>query len=176
MKLFKELIVGTPINLFLCLLILLTFFLHGCSAIIQPADKQAQYMQQIIDWQKRIQEEGWNESLIRKIIKDCVWISKYVTEEGDHWQTPLEFINNDFQGDCEDFASFQWGTLKKLGCPYPVRMAGVATAWPTDHAVLRVQLPTGWKTFESVPVPGCELDGLFYRVFVEWDEASVYLK
>ncbi len=175
MTFFKGLLTGFPIGQLKRVMVLSLFILGGCSAFIQPAQKQKEYIHLIKDWQERIQKQGWSEVIIRQIIKDCVYLSKYVSEKGDHWQTPDEFILNGFRGDCEDFAAFEWGVIKRLGCPYPVRMAGVATAWPTDHAVLRVRLPAGWKTFESVPIPGHQLDGLFYRRFVEWDEKEVYV-
>jgi hypothetical protein len=40
--------------------------------------------------------------------------------------------------------------------------------------VLKVEMPDGqWKMYETVPVPLCEFDQLFYRPIVEFDEKSI---
>ncbi len=38
---------------------------------------------------------------------------KYIPEKGDHWKTPIEFLN-DGGGDCEDFARFAVDVLIRI--------------------------------------------------------------
>ena len=38
---------------------------------------------------------------------------KYIAEKGDHWKTPIEFLN-DGGGDCEDFAKFVIDVLVRI--------------------------------------------------------------
>ena len=38
---------------------------------------------------------------------------KYIPEKGDHWKTPIEFLN-DGGGDCDDFARFTVDVLVRI--------------------------------------------------------------
>ncbi len=106
-------------------------------------------------------------------MNQCLKFAKYRTEKEDHWDTPKEFIQRGFQGDCEDIAVFIMATLKQLKYPYNIRIMTVK-ALTGDHAVLKVQMPnTKWKIYETVPVPLCQIDRLFYRPIVEFDEKNI---
>ena len=147
----------------------------GCMAFYQPAPDNIDgyYYEQIKDWQKRIEKEGWAENLVDDVINKCVKFSKYQTEKKDHWDTPREFMQRGFKGDCEDFAIFMMATLKRLKYPYNVRVRAVKTLIG-DHVVLRVEMPDEkWKSYETVPVPLDEIDRLFYRPIVEFDEKNI---
>jgi predicted transglutaminase-like cysteine proteinase len=147
----------------------------ACTAFYQPAPGRINdlYYEQIMDWQKRIKEEGWAENHVDEVVNQCIKFSKYRTEKQDHWDTPKEFIQRGFQGDCEDIAIFIMATLKQLNYPYNVRIM-VVRALTVDHAVLKVQMPnTKWKIYETVPVPFGEIDRLFYRPIVEFDEKNI---
>ena len=103
------------------------------------------------------------------VISESLRIVKYrPDEEGeDHWDTPKEFIERGFQGDCEDIAVFMMATLKRLEYDGSVKILGVRTLMG-DHTMLRVQMPDGqWKNYETIPVPLIEFDQLFYRPIVD---------
>lgn len=148
----------------------------GCSSVyFQPKNPGKDYRWHIEQWQQRTQKEGWNESLVNDIVNSCLQISKYEPEPAnqDHWKTYGEFQNN-FRGDCEDIAAFMYGTLKRVGCPYPLKLRIIRMP-AGDHAVLMVQLPTEeWKMYNSIPMPGDFIDIALARTVVEWDHHSIY--
>ncbi|MEE9544688.1 MAG: hypothetical protein V3V55_03705, partial [Rhodospirillales bacterium] len=132
------------------------------------------YYEQIRDWQKRIKEEGWADNLVDDVVNQIVKISKYRKEKEDHWDTPNEFIRRGFQGDCEDIAIFMMGTLKQLKYPYHIRILAVETLTGDHHAILKVEMPDRkWKIYEAVPIPLSEIDQLFYKPLVEFDEENI---
>jgi hypothetical protein len=160
------------------LILILAFLMvaAGCAAFYQPAPERINglYHEQIRDWQKRVQEEGWSRQRVDEVVKGCLRLVLYEPEENDHWDTPQEFIDKGFRGDCEDIAVFIMATLRRLNYPNGVRILGVRTLLG-DHAVLKVEMPGGkWKMYETVPVPLCEFDRLFYRPIVEFDEENVF--
>ena len=147
----------------------------GCTAFYQPAPStlDGAYYEQIRDWQDRVRQEGWTRNLLDDVVKGCLRLAKYRLEKDDHWDTPREFMEKGFQGDCEDIAVFILATLKRLGYEKPVRVMAVKTLMG-DHALVKVALPRGdWKTYETVPVPLGEVDRLFYRPIVEFDEERI---
>jgi len=150
----------------------------GCMAMYQPDPSviNDQYYEQIREWQNRIRQEGWSENLVGDVIHKCVLLSKYEYDRGDHWATPGEFMQRGFRGDCEDIAVFGMGTLKRLEYPHDVRILAVKTL-TGDHAVLKVQVPgkngIAWKIYETVPMPLIEVDQLFYRPIVEFDDKVI---
>lgn len=159
----------------LILIVILLVGASGCAVFYQPAPERIHgvYHDQIKDWQKRVQEQGWSRTRVDDVVKGSLNLVLYEPEETDHWDTPQEFISKGFKGDCEDIAVFIMATLKRLDYPHGVRILGVKTLMG-DHAVLKVELPDGqWKMYETVPVPLIEVDQLFYRPIVEFDEKSI---
>ncbi len=151
------------------------FLLGGCMSFYKPSQSRINglYHEKIKEWQLRIKEEGWSEGLVDDIVKGTVRLTEYRHEECDRWDTPKEFIRRGFQGDCEDIAIFLMATLKRLEYPYGVRVLAVS-AYQQDHALLRVKLPDAdWKTYETVHLPLGEIDRLFYRPIVEFDEKDI---
>ena len=157
------------------ILILTLLVASSCASLYRPAPEQVNgvYHDQIKDWQKRIQEQGWTRIHVDEVVDGCLKLVKYEPEDTDHWDTPQEFIQKGFRGDCEDIAVFIMATLKRLDYPHGVRILGVKTL-TGDHAVLKVEMPDGkWKMFETVPIPLVEFDQLFYRPMVEFDEKTI---
>jgi len=151
------------------------FLLGGCAAFYQPEPEKihGMYYEQIREWQKRVQEQGWTQQSVDDVVKGCLKLVKYEVEDNDRWDTPQEFIRKGFRGDCEDIAVFMMATLKRLNYAHGVRILGVKTLMG-DHAVLKVEMPDGiWKMYETVPVPLCEFDQLFYRPIVEFDDKTI---
>jgi len=158
------------------ILILILIFTNGCAAFHQPVAPNkinGEYYNQIKEWQGRIKQEGWSKNTVDKIMDQCIVLVKYKTEKTDYWDTPKEFMQNGFQGDCEDIAIFMMATLKKLDYPHKVRVVAVST-WLRDHAILKVQMPKGnWKNYETIPMPFQGIDRLFYKPIVEFDENEI---
>jgi hypothetical protein len=157
-------------------LVLLIGVAQGCSpAYFQPRQPGNDYRLEIEDWQERIRQEGWHEALVNDIMAKCIRLSKYETDPDatDYWMTYREFIQS-FRGDCEDIATFMYGTLKRLNYPEAVRLRALRMPLG-DHVVVMVKLPGGrWKMFNSVPMPGDVIDIAFSRTLVEWDEENIY--
>ncbi|MFC1868260.1 hypothetical protein ACFL0H_09025 [Thermodesulfobacteriota bacterium] len=113
------------------LLLLVVFLAPGCAAFHQPAaaprQLNNQYYEQIRDWQNRVKKEGWGKTLVDDVIDQCIILAKYRMEKEDHWDTPKEFMEKGFQGDCEDIAVFMMATLKRVNYPYRVRVVAVKT-------------------------------------------------
>ena len=159
----------------LILILALLTVSSGCASFYRPAPERIDgvYREQIEEWQKRVQERGWTQNHVDDVIKGCLRLAQYEPEETDHWDTPQEFMHKGFKGDCEDIAVFIMATLKRLEYPRGVRILAVKTLLG-DHAVLKVEMPDGeWKMFETVPIPLCEFDQLFYRPIVEFDEKTI---
>ncbi|MEW6668902.1 MAG: hypothetical protein AB1512_27145 [Thermodesulfobacteriota bacterium] len=155
---------------FLCILVV-----AGCAGTYQAAPERIHgiYFDQIKEWQKRIQENGWSRQDLDDVVQGCLKYVKYEAETDDHWDTPQEFMNKGFRGDCEDIAVFMMATLRRLQYPRSVRILAVKTLMG-DHAVLKVEMPDGSsKMYETVPVPLIEIDQLFYRPIVEFDENTI---
>ncbi len=164
-------------NFLLKLITVLTLICFaGCSPVyFQSKDPGTEYRESIEQWQQKVRKEGWSEDLVNGIIDSCLKIAKYEPEKMslDHWKTYGEF-QNDFRGDCEDIATFFYGTLKRLGCPYATKLRIIRMP-AGDHAVLMVKLPnSNWKMYNSIPVPGDFLDIALSRTVVEWDDRHIY--
>ena len=147
----------------------------GCLSFYQPdpAGVNVIYDFQIKEWQERVIKEGWSENIVEDVVNQCIKLSKYKTEDFDHWDTPKEFREKGFQGDCEDIAVFAMSTLKRLEYPYGVRILAVKALFGY-HAILKVEMPArDWKIYETVPLPLNEIDRLFYRPIVEFDEKTI---
>jgi len=147
----------------------------GCSPVyFQPENPGVDYRWSIERWQKRIQNESWNETMIDDIMSSCLRLAKYEQEYGDdYWKTYQEFIK-DFKGDCEDITVFMYGTLKRLGYPKDIRLRIIRMPLG-DHSVLMVELPKGeWKMYNSTPMPGDFSDIALSRTLVEWDDRNIY--
>ena len=121
----------------------LILVMQGC-AYVQPIDPADSYQEQFKEWQERQMREGWTAGLVSDVIGGCVDVGAYawVYGGGDHWQTYAEFIRSGYKGDCEDFAFFAAGTLRRLG--YPHRIWLTIYLMPMGgHACLDVELPDG---------------------------------
>ena len=105
---------------------------------------------QIASMQRKIEDNGWNNATVDQIIEDARMLTYLIMETGDHWDTPKEFVEKNFQGDCEDIAIFLFAMLKKLNYPHEVRIFAIKSDF-VEHAVLKVQMPDeSWKMFETV--------------------------
>lgn len=158
------------------LLTLLSICFIGCSSIYtQPTNPGADYRWYIERWQQQIKSEGWTESLVTDVTKTCLMISKYKPDDKqiDHWMSYQEFQKAGFVGDCEDISTFMYGTLKRIGYPYGLKMRIIRMP-SGDHAVLMAELPGGkWKMYNSLPIPGDFVDLALARTVVEWDEDHI---
>ena len=148
----------------------------GCSSTyLRPNSPGDDYRWSIEIWQQKIQQEGWNEAMVDQVVTECLALTSYEAEppKKDHWKTYREFLL-DFQGDCEDIATFVYGTLKRLDYPESIRMR--ILRMPTgDHVVVMVKLPRGrWKMYNSVPQFGDFIDLALARTVVEWDEHQIF--
>ena len=150
------------------LFVLIAFICIGCSpAYFQPRQPGNDYRIQIENWQNRIRQEGWHDALVDEIMSTCIRLSKYESdpENLDHWMTYQEFVKT-FRGDCEDIATFMYGTLKRLQYPKSIRIR-VLRMPMGDHAVVMVKLSNDrWKMFNSVPIPGDVFDLALSRTIV----------
>lgn len=156
-------------------LLLLLLVPVSCTNLYRPDPgfQGSRYREQIIEWQQRIDEQGWSHEIVDDIVDRSIEFSKFEAEPRDHWATPGEFIGNGFVGDCEDIAVFAMGTLKQLDYPRKVRILLVHTLMG-DHALLKVETAADqWKTYETVPMPFVQIDQLFYRPILEFDEKSI---
>ena len=165
---------GRLLSPYLAVLILISSL--GCSPVyFQPANPGSEYRESIQQWQQRARQEGWSEALVNSIMDSCLRLSHYEPEPNnqDHWKSFGEFQQN-FRGDCEDIATFMYGTLKRVGCPYPIKLRIIRMP-AGDHAVLMVQLPPErWKLYNTIPLPGDFFDIAMARTVVEWDEQEIY--
>ena len=119
--------------------LLLFLFAWSC-ATAGTADQERiypVYRDKIKEWQMRIQREGWSEAHLDSILFQFRRLATYRMEIHDHWDTPKEFIQKGFSGDCEDIAVFMMGTLKRLGYPNRIRIL-IVQAPVEDQARLRV--------------------------------------
>jgi len=157
-----------------------TFFLFiftwGCT-ITATADRERIYpiyRDKIKEWQMRIQREGWTEAHLDSILFQFRRLATYQMEIQDHWDTPREFIQKGFSGDCEDIAVFMMGTLKRIGYPYRMRILIVQEIFE-DHALLKVERPEGeWKVYDVVPQRVLSLEMTQLKPLVEFDERTMF--
>ena len=165
----------------------------GC-AFTQPSSFknvggiQEIYNQQIKDWQRRVKDEGWTDSIIKDISKTIINYSLYTSDRDaagnltDHWNTPQEMIDAGFKGDCEDIAITIWGTFKRLKYPYDVRITVVYVPqafFVSDpyHAVVHVEYPDGrWRMVETVSILGPLhlLDEALYIPVMQFDDKRIW--
>ena len=169
--------------------------LHPSFYTWKEGDPKPAYHDLIRDWQERIQREGWSERLVGEVCYTVRWLIDYKLDMNDDiWSMPDEALRSG-TGDCEDIATLQYWTLKRvLGYSHQVRLAvydcqhmqiwlhlttfpfpippSVIRSTDWDHAVLHVEMPDGiWKLYDStgalgmVPAP---------RLMVEWDENNIY--
>ena len=155
----------------------LSLFLFACGCATDGTTDRERinpvYREKIEEWQMRIRREGWSESQVHSILTQFRTLATYRMEIQDHWDTPKEFIQKGFSGDCEDIVVFMMGTLKGLDYPYPIHIL-IARALFEDHALLRMQMPEGgWKVYDVVSrnVPSREMSLL--KPIVEFDEKNV---
>jgi hypothetical protein len=131
------------------------------------------YQEKIREWQTRIQREGWTEGQVHSLLLQFRQLATYRMEIDDHWDTPRDFMERGFSGDCKNIAVYEMGVLKQLGYPYGIRIL-IVHAMFEDHALLKVEMPGGgWKAYdvvpESVPVPKPAL----LKPVAEFDEKMV---
>lgn len=125
-------------------------------------------------WRQRVGESGWSAELVRDIMTGSRELTRYEMEIEDHWDTPGEFVERNFQGDCEDIAIFMLATLKSLGYPHDVKVLAVQTPFE-DHALLKVEMPDErFEVFETVRSGRGNVIKLVYTTIVEFDEKSIF--
>lgn len=147
---------------------------------------KTKFYEQIKEWEQLVQEKGWTRGIVDKIIRTVKWrYSDYTLEKPedtpkgyrwakDYWKTPLDMINDDFKGDCEDIAGLFFGVLKRLKYPHEVRMSGMRYVLG-DHALIRVEMPDGkWKLYEILKNPLAPLDRIYS--IEEWDENDIWVR
>jgi len=154
------------------LALILILLLTGCSLVRNPVDVKAQYLEQIKEWQQRQQKEGWTIDLVDNILEGTKWLTSYVFDEGDHWDTYKEISNKGLMGDCEDKAVAMIGSLKYLGYPHRAMVRIVTTMQPADHAIVVVEMPDG-NIREYDSITSSFLDRMFYRKVVDFDEKEI---
>lgn len=155
--------------------LLLFIVTSGCAATgtggrdwVQPV-----YREKIREWQMRIRREGWSESRVHAVLSQFRTLAAYRMEIVDHWDTPREFAEKGFSGDCEDIAVFMMGTLKRLGYPHRVHILIVQGLFE-DHALLRVETATGvWRVYDVVPGSVPTPEASLLKPVVEFDEKGV---
>lgn len=166
----------------------LLFIFCSCAALYQPprlhegGGIKVKYEDQIKDWQQRVQQEKWSENLVDEIVRTSQVFAKYTNDKNpdyrwknDYWFTPREMIEADFKGDCEDIGSLIFGTFKKLNYPHEVRLLIVETIQFSDHLLVKIKLPDGrWKKYDTVKLFLSEIDALFYRPKIEFDENQIW--
>jgi hypothetical protein len=155
--------------------LLLFILTSGCAAAGTGSREWVRpvYREKIREWQMRIQREGWSESQVHAVLSQFRTLAAYRMEIIDHWDTPKEFAEKGYSGDCEDIAVFMMATLKRLGYPHGIRILIVQGLFE-DHALLRVEMAEGgWKVYDVVPrgVPSPEESLL--KPIVEFDEKGV---
>lgn len=156
----------------------LVLFLFTCGCATEGTTQreriQPVYRQKIEEWQMKIRSEGWSDSQVHSILKHFRGLATYRMEIQDHWDTPKEFIQKGFTGDCEDITAYMMGTLKRLGYPYPIRILIVRNLFE-DHALLLLQMPEGrWEVYDVVrrDVPSLQIKLL--KPIVAFDEKRTY--
>lgn len=149
--------------------------LFNCTPVyFQPRHSGEDYRWAVERWQQRSKAQAWTEAFVDEVVAECLRCARFEPEDGDdYWKTYREFLR-DFTGDCEDIAVFMFGTLKRLGCPYEIRLRIVREPLG-DHAVLAVRLSDGrWKVYNTVRAFGAALDVWLSRIVVEWDLENIY--
>jgi len=155
----------------------LLLFLLACGCATTADDGRAwvhpAYREKIKEWQMKIQKEGWSESRVHSVLLQFRGLAAYRTEIRDHWDTPREFMEEGFSGDCKNIAVFEMGALKQLGYPYGIRIL-IVHALFEDHALLRVEMPEGgWKIYDVVPEGVPTLKPSLLKPVAEFDEKRV---
>ncbi len=127
----------------------------------------------IREWQMRIQKEGWSDNKVGSILTQFRSLATYRVEIRDRWDTPREFMQKGFSGDCEDIVVFMMGTLKRLNYPYGLRIL-IAGSLFEDHALLAVEVPNGdWRVYDVAPPAVRQLAMKHVNPLVEFDERQV---
>lgn len=126
----------------------------------------------IKDFQKRLAREGWSNEMVVEILVASQKLTHSSLEIEDHWDTPQEFVDRNFEGDCEDIAIFMLATLRTLGYPYQSRILAAKTMF-ADHALLKVEMPDNtWQVFETTQAINTKVR-LAYTPIVEFDEKRI---
>lgn len=165
---------------------------HSQTDFSQISPRQAVYYRAILKWQDRLDHKsfqdfdsphltamrvhvkkyGWSNEAVAILIEESRKLTSLTMETEDHWDTPKEFVEKNYQGDCEDIAIFLLATLKKLDYPGQVRICAVKTRF-VEHAMLKIQMPdSNWKIFETVKTT--EKNSRFaYTPIVEFDDREI---
>lgn len=160
--------------LVVCFVLMLGFSCVSSTRQLADDESSSQpYYQQIREWQQRIQKEGWAETQVHHILNACIQFVEYDVEIDDHWDTPREFIQKGFRGDCEDIVIFLMGTLRRLKYPYGVKIVAV-TGLFENHALLKVEMPDGtWRYFDTAAGNPPHAFHIGYKPVVEFDETDI---
>jgi len=154
--------------------LLLFILTSGCAATGAGSREWVRpiYREKIREWQMRIQREGWSESQVHAVLSQFRTLAAYRMEIIDHWDTPKEFAEKGYSGDCEDIAVFMMATLKRLGYPHGIRILIVQGLFE-DHALLRVEMAGGWwKVYDVVPRSVPSPKASLLKPIVEFDEKA----
>ena len=155
--------------------LLLIVLLSGCATTGSNSETWLRpiYQEKIKDWQLRIRHEGWSENQVHSVLLQFRSMATYRMEVRDHWDTPREFMERGFAGDCKNSAAFEMGALEQLSYPYKVRIL-IVQSLLENHALLRVELPDGgWKVYDVVPKSVPTRDIRLLRPVVEFDTTTV---
>lgn len=156
---------------------ILALLLCGC-VLFQPIDPGETYRQAIEHWQRRVAAEGWTDAAVDSVVIGCIWVAGYEFEPDpkvDHWKSYNELIRDGYRGDCEDIATFIYGTLRRLGYPAErTYIRAIRTLLGTDHAVVRVLLPSGrWQVYDTTP-GFAVIEKALGRRIVDWNEETFF--
>jgi hypothetical protein len=131
------------------------------------------YREMIREWQMRISREGWSDNKVDSILVQFRGLATYRVEIRDRWDTPREFRQKGFSGDCEDIVVFMMGALKGLDYPHGLRVL-IAGSLFEDHALLAVQMSDGeWRLYDVASPAVRRLGRKHLNPLVEFDEKHV---
>ena len=126
----------------------------------------------IQEFKNRVAQEGWSNEMVVEILVKSQKLTRAALDIEDHWDTPQEFVDRNFEGDCEDIAIFMLATLRTLGYPHQARILAAKTMF-VDHALLKVEMPDNtWQVFETTQAINTKVR-LAYTPIVEFDEKRI---
>lgn len=126
----------------------------------------------IKEFKNRVAQEGWSNEMVVELLVKSQKLTRAALDIEDHWDTPQEFVDRNFEGDCEDIAIFMLATLRTLGYPHQARILAAKTMF-VDHALLKVEMPDNtWHVFETTQAINTKVR-LAYTPIVEFDEKRI---
>ena len=160
----------------LCWIAILAIVMQGCAFSHPYGSPGSVYDEKFREWQERQQREGWTAGLVSDVISGCQYVGEYEAEKQDgvtdHWKTYGEFVKDNYTGDCEDFAFFEAGTLKRLGYPHRIWVL-IVRMMLGDHVKIEIEMPDGSHEFfdgtgDYYPIVAGMLDPVCFLNYIAW--------